>query len=427
MKASNLGLFVALTSAMTFSCGPDDGLGESGDNVEVVRSALNDPFGTSYNAQVAVGASTEGMVVAWQGTDGNPQIVGEGFNPDGGPRDFPIQADIYSDGIKPKSFPSVASDVDTNQYLVVWQEDYSPTDSDIKGRIVRDNGNVDSPSPLDIETGTFTEKMPSVVLVREVNKWLVVYTNTTSTQTSILGRWVDFSGVKSAFFEIVTSGVNTASQGRITTASCFGTNRVLITWNDNRAAFLNISNPAAPTLGPVQVISPAAGLAGACNIIFNQPTTYAVTWREGTGNGAKVGVRVFPQGCFDLTCATPAVFPIQGDAVTNSLQLPVIASKGFGYGVAEGLTQSSVRKVSFATIAANGSILAGGGINSIVDPCTGTKTGVVGAPGAIAAASVRNDPNRPELVVYDAFCSNQAKVRLSSVSAPGFVTHNASD
>jgi hypothetical protein len=396
------------------------------EGVGVERAALNDPLVAFNGAHTAIATTTsesenDGLLAVWQANAANPQIVGQAFNQNNGmPRGGPAQTYTSNSGLG-NSLPAVASEPAFPRYLIVWQRQYSSTDFDILAEIVSDDGTpvpppvplIGSPNEFAIENDTLPENSPAVTLVPDSGfEWLVTYTRTENGVTSLLARWVDNNGNVSNPFTVVPSGVHAVPKGRNTISSCNSTNLVMYTYNDNVVAFSDVATLKA---GAPSSVSNATGLAGSCN----QGTgVNALTWLSGT---SKVGTLVLPYGCTSLSCAgSPNYIIRSGTGGITSVNMPVIAPFGQGYGIAAGLHPQALQELEFVQIDGRNNVVASN--TKLVPSCTGTIQGALGTTDTIAASTppdTYSSPTPREFFFYEPDCkTTKPPTHTERVAAP---------
>jgi hypothetical protein len=414
------GTIIVLGTLLAASaCTANVGTSKRSEDVGVTRSALSDPLQTPFGAQTAIATNGDGnaVMVVWQanfsGTTGDPQIIGQAFNQnDGSPRiTNPVSQQYSLNGGIGNTLPAVATEEASglHEFLIVWERDYSATDEDILAQLVSDDGTPINQFPFVIENDDQPEKSPAVALIPDQDRWLVTYTRTdTNGVTSLMARWVDVFGNvvpdpnTSPALTLVSGGIH-VPKGRSSISSCAGTNLAMITYNDNLVNFVTIPNLHVGT--PFSVSG--TGLVGACNDTIGQ---YAVTWLQGSGNGAKIGTRVFPPGCSSFSCATPTNYVVSaGSHGVNGLNLPVISAFGFNFGVGVGLLPTSLQTLDFMEVDSSNNALDA--TINMVSSCTGSTKGSLGNTDTLAASATDGDPTAREFFSYDPYCSNQHKVR----------------
>jgi hypothetical protein len=417
---------VALPLLLASACadpGPDGDL--EGEVIESVSSAITlqtntldeNGFKTDYNAQVAIGGATDHVLPVWVGKDsaGKPQIVGESFfNKDGTPfGDVPRQLHPYSTGTNPKSWPAAAfDDSGNNTILVVWQDDYSATDSDIWGAMVNDQGKLmprpgGAANPFHINFDGDSEKTPWVTYVRDQGMFLVTYTRKSSAGTALSAQWVDANGSAFGFFDLISSGVSQTAS-RPTTAYARNSFTMLVTWNNNQFAFFDVVSP----LGIVGNTITGNNVQGLVAAASTAPSVgkYALAWRDGDNGTSSVKTRVFSKGCFGLACAGAATSQISaGGAVTNVHQ-PALAAAGLGFAVYAG-TEETPWRIRYAAFGG-----ASGTSTGVTPDCAGAQVSVGGhqlgsSGGVIAATGIPNVLEKTDVqsfLMYDSFCGTPA-------------------
>ncbi len=394
---------------------------------------------TAHDAQVAIGAATDHILAVWV-SSANAQIVGQPFSTSaandgsGGGTVYgqaPFKLKEYSTGTRKKSFPSMAWNHDRNQFLVVWQDDFSATDSDVWGAIIDDkgdrvpltddNGNSRS-NPFTINYDTDAEKMPTVTFVRIGNggSFLVTYTRKVSAEnrTALSSQWVGASGNVGAVFDTVSSGVSeTASRPTNAYIATSTATQILFTWNDNKFGWAPMEFAHIDTQN---TIAGAVGLAAAANATPGGES-YGLAWRTGDLKTAKINARIYPRGCYSTACATSAELMSSNDTLKN-LHTPVISAAFKGFGVFAG-TEESPWRIRYRTIPVD----ASKNLDSVTLACGGSLVSAnghsLGSPGGvIAAATPPNllaEPNIRPYLLYDSFCSTpstHAKERVVGIN-----------
>ncbi len=420
----------ALASACSGEGYPDEGVEDIGS----ITSALNeDGLTTDYDAQVAVAAATDHLHTIWTVTNATgKQIAGRSFGFTGAPYGDPstVKLHTYSEGDKPKSAPAVSWDVEFNTALVVWQQDFSGTDSDIWGRIIRDDGSAPTP-PFAINQDLADEKKPAVVKVRSSgNRWFVAYTRKDGANTSLSGNWVSDQGVTDPQrIDLVQSGVN-ASAAAPTMAYIrqFGGN-VLFTWNDKNFAF------GDPDFGLGVTLTANASAVGITSGYNSINGLAAIAWRQGSGTSTRIVGQTFPGGCALQVCATAPTNFISAGGSVNGLTNPVITEDSTGFVVFSGARPTSLKRIAAARIKSNGAL--GTVTNSIIPNCSGNlqSSQSLGSPYMMAAATPADDLEHDAraFMLYNPFCATSplnARKRFVSVgpdvtqSAPSYPVAN---
>jgi hypothetical protein len=163
---------------------------------------VNFPISTAASHQsypsVAYNSSTNQYLVVWQ--DGRSgagaydiygQLVNANGSLSGG--DFPISTAANS-----QYYPSVAYNSSTNQYLVVWMDLRSGTTWDIYGQLVNANGSL-SGGDFPISTAADNQYYPSVAYNSSTNQYLVVWMDYRSGTTwDIYGQYLTGTGALTA-------------------------------------------------------------------------------------------------------------------------------------------------------------------------------------------------------------------------------------
>jgi hypothetical protein len=382
---------------------------------------------TKYNAQVTVAATSDHIFAAWV-SSGNAQVVGEPFStatgtPYGGKPSPGLT--ILSNTTRPKSFPAAAADpVNSNRALIVWQDDFSATDSDIWGAIVDDKGDLvptNTSNPFTINFDGDLEKMPTVTYVRDADSFIVTYTRKVAAEnrTALTTQWVSANGDVGGLVDAVSSGV---SQTATPPTSAFVSNQGMImwTWNENKYGFAPIEFTVIdPSLQ--FTVNGAQGIAAAGN-----PTpgadTYALAWRSGNNATAKIMGQILPNGCQAANCAqAPVTLISAGGSVTN-LHNPVISAAHLGYGVFAG-SEESVWKIKYKEMGGglSGSLAAvtptcpnPPGLQSAGGHSLGSSGGVIAV---VSPSNPINQSNLRQFLLYDSFCSTPAKEMVAAPNA----------
>lgn len=383
---------------------------------------------TAHDAQVAIGAGTDHILAVWV-SSANAQIVGQPFSTSasndgtGGGTVFgeaPFKLKEYSTGTRKKSFPAMAWNHDKNQFLVVWQDDYSATDSDVWGAIIDDkgslvpltdnNGNART-NPFTINYDSDAEKMPTVTFVRigNLGSFLVTYTRKVSAEnrTALSSQWVDSNGNAGVVFDTVSSGVSQAASRPTSAYIATSTaTQILFTWNDNKFGWAPMEFAHIDTQN---TITSAVGLVAAANATPGGES-YGLAWRTGDLKTAKINARIYPRGCYSTACATSSELMASNDTLKN-LHAPVISAAYKGFGVFAG-TEESTWRIRYRTIPVDASksldsvtLGCGGSLVSANGRSLGSSAGVIAA---VTPPNVLAEPNVRQYMLYDSFCSTPA-------------------
>jgi hypothetical protein len=429
----------ALPLLLTTACAADLGGDAEGlEDLEVVTGALTsvnntldaNGFKTDFGAQVAIGGATDHVLAVWVGKTASnvPQIVGQSFAATGnqigqvfGGVGRKLLA--FSNTTRAKSSPAMAWDSSGNdKFLVVWQDDYSATDSDIWGAIIDDKGDLiplpnGKTNPFTINYDGDSEKTPAVTFVRDVNSYLVTYTRKLSGRTALSAQWVDAAGVASGLFDVIQSGVDQTFRPSV--AYCRFQNIMMFTWNDNMYTFGDTNYPTGPQNLVGTTIAGAKGLVAAAAAAPSATKKYALAWLEGNNDTAVIKGRTLSQGCFSAACATTTtLIPAKTNGSTNLFN-PVIAPAGMGFAVYAGSEQNP-RRIKYASFGG-----ATGSSASVTADCAGALQSVGGrslgsSGGVIAAAglpNVQDETTTRSFLLYDSYCQSPSTYPKEMVSA----------
>jgi uncharacterized protein YheU (UPF0270 family) len=183
----------------------------------------------TYNSQ------TNQFLVVWQEQDPDAgtglDIFGRLVNADGSlsTAEFTI-----SNAADDQTVPEVAynSNPANNQFLVVWQTFQAGTLSDISGRLVDANGTLSGTSEITISNATNNQTAPAVAYNSQNNQFLVVWqTFQAGTLSDISGRLVDANGTLSGTSEITISNA-TNNQTAPAVGHNATANQFLVVWED---------------------------------------------------------------------------------------------------------------------------------------------------------------------------------------------------
>jgi hypothetical protein len=409
-KKSSGVLLVSSLSLVLAACGPVDE--DPGQGVEVVKSAqtVNEGnFATGFGAQVGIGAGNISLIAAWQATDtssNQPQIVEQGLNFNtslalsvGGSSS--LLRGVSTSG-RPVSSPAVAyGSTDVDMFLIVWQDDWSGTDSDIWGAFLTTDGKIVPGSPFTINFDGDLERTPTVVFVPMKQQFLVTYRRTHGSTTAISANWVSASAQITPLQDIVTSGVNNSLTATKQTASLINASQaVLLTYNENKYVFVATSTLALN--GATTTVANATGIQSASNPSVG---SFGLAWKTGSGTSTKIQSMTYPINCLAPFCADAVVnlFTLSAGGSANGLNNPVISPLGMGYAVYAGYLPASLQFLGVASVDQNGHLFQSN--SSIVSTCSGgLKSGLsLGQPGTVSAAAP-TDTSARSYLLYDAEC-----------------------
>lgn len=139
---------------------------------EVSRSVVvSAPLGQQYAAAVAYNSQDEEWLVVWRDTRaGNSDIYGQRLDRMGGflGRSFAISAAAAG-----QFAPALTYNLDTNQYLVVWED--RRTDADIYGQRVNGDGSLEGAEIVVADSGSTARSRPQATFNPITGEFLVVY------------------------------------------------------------------------------------------------------------------------------------------------------------------------------------------------------------------------------------------------------------
>jgi hypothetical protein len=409
-KKSTGVLLVSSLSLLLATCGPLDDPGQGVEAVRYAQTIDDGPFVTPFGAQVAIGASSIGTIAVWQATDTTnggsvKQMVEQGLNFDLTPAGTAPALRPLSNTKHTVTAPAVAwSSADgADEFLAVWEDVVSGTNSDIWAALLTSDGKVQDGSPFKINADGDNEQGPTVMWVQSQKQWLVTYWRTHGTTTAISANWVSpfFNNgqpVVSGLHDIIASG---SSHGgtttRVTTSIIDPSGRFLLTYNENRYAFvftdLTLNGPASSVSG-----SAPFGIHGTSN---QTAGTFGLAWRTGAGASQTIQSQTFPQSCFSPLCATAPVTLFSAGGSITGLNVPVISPLGMGYAIYDALLPASLQSLGVVSVDGNGNRFLTN--TDVVDSCSGGLNSSLGAFSTLAAAAPQ-DPNLRSYLVYDAEC-----------------------
>jgi hypothetical protein len=166
---------------------------------------INEANSFKQNVQVAYDTQHHEYMVIWESryTGGSPpsDIRGQRVSRSGQLLGSPFV--IYGDSSCNSTTPSIAYDPVHDQFLVVWELEYSPTDHDIRGRLIPWDGPHDPVILLTIATSSeFSDSTPRVAYAIWASAYLVVWTSRLANDANvapwITTRQVPYDGVMKA-------------------------------------------------------------------------------------------------------------------------------------------------------------------------------------------------------------------------------------
>ncbi|MEW6714632.1 MAG: hypothetical protein AB1306_06035 [Nitrospirota bacterium] len=244
----------------------------------VISNAANSQWGPS----VAYNSSTNQYLVVWSDTrSGAPDIYGQLLNANGtlSGGNFPI-----STAANEQWGSSVAYNSSTNQYLVVWDDDRSVTNSDIYGQLVNANGTL-SGGNFPISTAVNEQWGSSVAYNSSTNQYLVVWNDLRSgTNWDIYGQLLNANGSLSGGNFPISTAVN--GQYIPSVAYNSSANQYLVVWDDYRSGtnldiYGQLLNANGTLSGGDFPISTAAYNQWGSSATYNSSTNqYLIVWSD---------------------------------------------------------------------------------------------------------------------------------------------------
>lgn len=153
--------------------------------------ALSAPLGDQKNASVAYNSQDGEYLVVWQdGRGATVDVWGQRVGEDGTILNNNLPISSAAGG---QVLPDVAYNLDTNQYLVVWED--LRADADIYAQRINANGTLDGDEIAVAVAGSSERHRPRVVYNPISGEFLVVYTYDTATEaTNVRGCRLGFDG-----------------------------------------------------------------------------------------------------------------------------------------------------------------------------------------------------------------------------------------
>jgi len=189
---------------------------------------ISNAIGNQFNPSVAFNTIANQYLVVW---NDNSDIYGQLVNANGtlAGSNFPI-----STAANGQENPSVAYNSSTNQYLVVWHDHRNGISNlDIYGQLVDSVGNLVG-SEIAVSTAANNQIMPSVTYNSSTNQYLVVWHDTRSgTNSHIYGQLVNAIGTLSGSNFPISTAANGYDPSVVYNSS---TNQYLVVWTDTRSA-----------------------------------------------------------------------------------------------------------------------------------------------------------------------------------------------
>ncbi len=265
-----------------------------GQRVDLDGALLGDSFAICANASgqllpaVAYNLDTNQYLVVWEDRRTDADIYGQRVDADGTLDGGEIA--IASSGSTPRRRPRVAFNPISGEYLVVYAYEVSESDHDVRARRVPASG-APSTAEMDIATGTADQHYPDVAcrsLEPGGGGYLIVWRETVGTQRDIKGQRRNQEG---GFLENLDICTDSTSQWTPAVAYSPDNDRYLVVWPDDRdgAANTNIYGRqvgGGGTLYAEFAVSTASGEQAPVAVTYGRgPGHYIVAW-EDTRNAA---------------------------------------------------------------------------------------------------------------------------------------------
>jgi hypothetical protein len=245
--------------------------------------AISTPVDDQRQPVVAYNSIDDEYLVVWHDRRaGNLDIWGQRVGLDGSllGGSFAICSDT-----SPQLSPHVAYNLDTNQYLVVWED--RRTDADIYGQRVNANGSLDGAEVPIAGAGTTARRVPRVAFNPISGEYLVVYAYEAEIN-NIRGRSVPAAGIPTeAEFDIATG----ATDQNYPDVACRtlepGGGGYLVIWRDTGGAQRDIKgerlNQAGDLLGSLDICTQAGDQWTPVVAYSPDDDRYLVAWPDGRG------------------------------------------------------------------------------------------------------------------------------------------------
>jgi hypothetical protein len=404
-------LLAALAAAFfATACDPGADDGPAGDKVlepSAVRSALNDPFTTPMQPQLATAAGPDRFLDAWLVNTGTSTlVVGQVFDAVRAPLG-PVQ--VWNNTTHGKIQPRASYDPLTKRFLVTWEDLYSGTDHDVLG-VITDNVGTLISSPV-IDFSSFFEQQPSVTWVGgNVNKWLVTYERFTNVQGSsdhrVRGRYVDGNGA----FGLTTdmTAPSSASIFRPQAQYVAATDRILLSWGDLSRLFVTGASPATLVAGAASTLTVVGShIFDLQQSAYNSLNgLYALAFRDvdtSQDGIRKIRLKLFPFGCESFACTlTERPTSITMSATITAMGGPAIAPLIPGFVLFAGQSGANLpngESIKFAQVNQTGVVTTS---NDATIPACAAPLWNNMANAVIAATSTLGH-SRSNLI-YDSYC-----------------------
>jgi hypothetical protein len=260
-----------------------------GQRVDLDGTLLGSSFAICSNASdqlypdVAYNLDTNQYLVVWEDRRADADIYGQRVNADGSLDGAEIP--IAGLGATSRGRPKVAFNPISGEYLVVYV--YEEENNNIRGRRVPAAGDP-STSEIDIATGATDQNYPAVAC-RSVEPggggYLVVWRDTDGTQRDIRGQRLNQTGGLLA--GVLDICVEASSQWSPAVAYSPDDDRYLVVWPDDRDSATQGRNVYGRQVGGAGVlfdefaISTASGNQAAMAVTYGHgPANYVVAWED---------------------------------------------------------------------------------------------------------------------------------------------------
>jgi hypothetical protein len=184
-----------------------------------------------FYPSVAYNSSTNQFLVAWEDArNGSYDIYGQLVNSNGSLSGGNF---VISNAANSQYWPSVAFNSSTNQFLAVWQDGRSGTNTDIYGQLVNANGSL-SGGDFVISNAADNQNAPSVAFNSSANQFLAAWLDYRSgTNWDIYGQLINSNGSLSGGNLIISNAAGDQYEPSVAYNS--STNQFLVGWTDYRS------------------------------------------------------------------------------------------------------------------------------------------------------------------------------------------------
>lgn len=151
--------------------------------------------GHPQEADIVYNLALDGYMVVWARDSGSPtdyDIYGVFLNRFGAKINPPGEFAVNS-ALSDQTAPAVATNLQ-NHYMVVWQHEYGPSDRDIYGQLQQFDGSV-ADGPFVIANTTCDEKTPHVAANVDTQEYLIVWQRDPGSDSIVTGRLRNADGV----------------------------------------------------------------------------------------------------------------------------------------------------------------------------------------------------------------------------------------